>query len=142
LWADAGAPTPEGASPTCNSVTSYTKIGDTSAASYLDTSANTRAESPPGTPRPGRYVCYQVQAVYPYPPTSSPWISQGTNPVCDPLVGFVDSTVTLNIGVKNLQMTTGGAIKITFSQPVDLPTVPAAGTTPPTGNAPRICTNP
>lgn len=142
LWADAGAPTAAGESPTCVGVTGYTKIDATGSASYTDATANTRAQSPPGTDRPGRFVCYQVETVYPFPPSADPWVSQGANPVKDVQVGFVAAKVAMaNVGT-NFTMSTGDVITITFNQPVATSSGPADGTTAAEGAAPRICSIP
>lgn len=142
LWADAGPPTAAGESPTCVGVTGYTRIDSTGNASYTDATANTRAQSPPGTDRPGRFVCYQVETVYPFPPSASPWVSQGANPTKDVQVGFVTAKVAMsNVGT-NFAMSTGDTITITFNQPVATSSGPPEGVTADTGSAPRICSIP
>lgn len=137
LWADAGPPSDDtGTPPGCGGAGAYTKIGDTSNAAFNDTSANTRT----GSDQPGRWSCYQVRTVYPYPVSASPWTSQAGNPVKEVQVGFVARSVLLTNVDTPFTLKSGDTVRVTFNQPVDIATGPPNGLGPATGSAPRICT--
>jgi hypothetical protein len=84
-------------------------------------------------------MCYQVQTVYPYPASATPWTSQGSNPYKGLQAGFVVSHIELTNNSSLYAMASGDKIEITFNQPVDTSTGPSNGATATTGAAPRVC---
>lgn len=154
-WKDVGPPSAAGLPAPCSNTAdslyegSDTNLGgfvaDVMTPPYDDAQADIRARGGGATARPGRYICYRVQTLYPPEPAvgQTPWTSQGQTVHAAVQTGFVVATVTLDhtSGSVLNSLDQGDVITITFNQPVNTATGPAE-----TGTAysstQTICTEP
>ncbi|MCU1485493.1 MAG: hypothetical protein JWN67_2239 [Actinomycetia bacterium] len=120
---DLSAPNADGSSPGCVAG-SFANVGSTAGSPYTDATASSFAQ--------GRYVCYEIQTVYPCTGTPcnqgvNPWLSQGSNPIVALQTGYVVATVSsANVTTLNTFKQTD-TITIKFNQAVDTSTVPTSG---------------
>lgn len=99
-----------GTSSNCASA-SFTSLTTTTGLAATDTGRST----PQGT-----YQCYQVRTTY------NTWWSINSNPTAAAQLGFVASSVAITNGGAAGDLDTGDTIVITYNQPVDTTTGPAA----------------
>lgn len=137
-WKDAGAPTATGGAATCDATADSLYEGgtpslgdfvaDTMTPPFSDSGVDAKAQGGGGVDRPGRYICYRVQTLYPPNPQpgETPWVSQGL--VVDAAVqtGFVASTVQIVQAGSLFTLDAGDKIIVKFNQPVDTSTGPTS----------------
>ena len=127
---DRGAGTVTAGLPSACPASGYTEVGSIAGQPFTDTNLTA---APHANFADGRFWCYEVKTAYPCcPVTASAWTSQGTNPTTSVRLGNTFASLTITGDLDGILEATE-YIDITFNQPIDTATQPAANST--------VCTN-